>query len=102
MLLALLGVEIAFGRLIPGVGRDDRGKSIKPPPQTPIEILQGIPIEILQGIRNLNKGCWHSVSRTQFDTYGSESGIGYWTLGGRCRTLAFVPSHAGRLRQKFG
>jgi hypothetical protein len=26
------------------------GKSIKPPPQTPIEILQGIPIEILQGI----------------------------------------------------
>jgi len=40
MLLALLGVEIAFGRLIPGVRRDDRGKSIKPPQQTPIEILQ--------------------------------------------------------------
>ena len=56
------------------------GKSIKPPPQTPIEILQGIPIKILQGIRNLNKGCWHSVSRTQFDTYyaSQELGIGLW------------------------
>ena len=40
MLLALLGVEIAFGRLIPGVGRDDRGKSIKPLQQTPIATLQ--------------------------------------------------------------
>ena len=40
MLLALLRVEIAFWRLIPGVGRDDPGKSIKPLQQIPIATLQ--------------------------------------------------------------
>ena len=40
MLLALLRVEIAFWRLILGVGRDDRGKSIKPLQQTLIATLQ--------------------------------------------------------------
>ncbi len=43
MLLALLRVEIAFWRRIPGVGRDDRGKSIKPLQQTPIATLQKMP-----------------------------------------------------------
>jgi len=40
MLLALLRVEIAFWRLILGVGRDDRGKSIKTLQKTPIDPLQ--------------------------------------------------------------
>jgi hypothetical protein len=40
MLLALLRVEIAFWRRILGVGRDDRGKSIKPLQQTQSATLQ--------------------------------------------------------------
>ena len=38
------------------------------------------------------QGILAKVSRTQFDAYGSESGIGYWSLGGICRTLAFARS----------
>jgi hypothetical protein len=40
MLLALLRVEIAFWRRILSVGRDDRGKSIKPLQQTESATLQ--------------------------------------------------------------
>ena len=60
MLLALLRVEIAFWRRILGVGRDDRGKSIKPLQQTPIDPLQkmqnnhSVPGLILARVRKNN------------------------------------------------
>jgi len=60
MLLALLRVEIAFWRRILGVGRDDRGKSIKPLQQTPSATLQkmqnnhSVPGLILARVRKNN------------------------------------------------
>jgi predicted transcriptional regulator len=67
-----------------------------------VKVIKREPLAVDGLWKESQQGILARVSRAQFDAYGSEPGIGYWSLGGSCRTLAFVLTHAGRLRQKFG